>query len=236
MAFPFSDLPAAATITTAEQMLAHLPTTEEGVVVAPVEKLAAHVLSEKDVVTISLTKKKSGELTGKMNSADDIYDDSFCFFRDAADLNSRRTSRAVMAKSSQIIADIIEKHGRTIHNLGRAEQIGKTESMIAEFLTPENQAHLNTSGLMADFEDTRENHNSLKALMEESANLESIKGNVIAPYKAGRALSKSLRDLYDVVEINARIGEPEFITTLDLFDESLKKIRPMLKSKSVDSE
>ncbi len=58
----------------------------------------------------------------------------------------------------------------------------------------------------------------------------------MAPHKAGRALAQNLRSLYDMVEVYAGIGEPTFIKTLDLFDESLKKLRPLLNNREQESD
>ncbi len=121
-----------------------------------------------------------------------------------------------------------------MHELGRAEQIGQSEGLIAELQLSENQSHISNVAITQEFVDMCDTHETLKDLMQESANLEAIKGSVIPPYLAARALSKSLGDLYNVVEVFARIGETDFVTTLDLFNETLKKMRPFLKSKSDD--
>ncbi len=236
MAFPFRDLPSAATITASGQLLEHLPKNESGEYSPSIINIAIHIEKETEQMNSALAKDRKGELTEEIGTSDHNYNDSFIFFRDSSELLRRNKKNKIVSDSASVVADIIAKYGRTIYRLGRAEQIGKTEAMITEFKLPENQEYLTNAGILDEFTDLCDTHVMLKELMEESANLEAIKHSTISAYEAGRALSKSLSNLYEIVDIYARIGVPEYTTTLELFEESLKKMRPLLRSKGAEAD
>ncbi len=225
MAFRFSKLSPAMTIPASEQMLAHLPQTEDTLI----SSLMTHIKSEKKVVEQALGKSRTGELTQELSDTDALFDESFQIFVDATELVARRKSRVAPSTSAELVLETIEKQGKGIYRLGRQEQIGRTDALITECQTTQLQSALKMANLTPDYEDMKKHHLALKELMEQSSQVEALKSQTVAPHKAGKALSKSLSDLYRVVKVFARIGNEEYQTTLGKMDETLDKFRSGVK-------
>lgn len=245
MSFPFSKLSPEAAVSAAEQMIDNMKHLEAEPAEERIFELVTNIQTETPKVTEAIGKKREGEYTEEIGEADDFFHNNFEVFRDSAENASRRGKKIargrVISETNESIAGgkiaaRIAKYGRYLHQLPRQEQVGKFDALIIEFDTPEVQAELTTANILPDYTAACDSHKYLKSVLIKSTDLESKKSQIACAGKAGRVLTRSLSDLYNVVGSLARIGNTTYGDILIHMDETLDKFRPMLNHKPKKDE
>lgn len=244
MPFPFQDLSAPAIIPAAEQIIANLVHLEAAPNEAKLFELVTKVKADNTTVINSLQKKRSGEYTCEIAELVEILKEDFELFRDTAELRARKANANRERKEDishnafacVAIAELIQRHGRTVYHLSRPELIGQLASLIDELNMPEYYEFLTAGDLINEFMRFSESYQNLNHLLHLSSEQESAKNQIPSPGRARDALAVSLKDLHKFITIFARIGNEEYISILDKTEETLEKFRPLLNSKHKQSE
>lgn len=180
--------------------------------------LVALTKSHNSTLAQSMAISKKSEFTKQFEDADAEFDEAFITFRDHTSSTSRLHKKPEKAEPAKKIDFVIGKHGKSLYNLNRQEQIGRMDALAEELNTPEMQELLIAADLKDLYDDVIEKHQAFVELHTIKAKTES-NSQVPPPGDSKKPLAYDLSDLYSYFTRSVRcMGDQykEVATQLEL--------------------
>ncbi len=181
-------------------------------------------------LSMSMAVSNASEFTALIDAADTAFDEAFVLFRKFTEATVGLMTKPERAKAAQTINYIIEKHGRDLHRSGKVEQIGKTNSLINELQTEENQKSLNTADLTELFGHVITKHNEFVSLYNNRASAEKSRNTLPAPGEAKKLVAENLQDLYSHFKCTSKYVET-YKDTAHHLEEIFSRIIPAARAR-----
>lgn len=198
-------------------------------------ELYIRVENDTDTLKTSMHKSRKGERTEDIELSHNRVKHYLGIFRDSTKLAARdneisERGRVLTNPASTAALKVLEvmKWETPLSQLSRSELIGALTTIGEVYETPELQQVLTDAGVLDKYIRLYASLAKLIALLNESAELESKKNQILCPSSAKSTLSKSLKRLCKFIEIFAEIDNADFISAADRIDEVLQKFRPLL--------
>ena len=191
--------------------------------------VTAKAVVEQAIVAIRLDQRK-----GVLFGLDVVRDDDYKFLNGRIEQFEHKPHKKALFEAYTKLWQIVQRIGVQAHKLGYREQNTAFDSYISEMQQPENQAHLETLGLVGDFNDLVASHGNFKAEWESSKTSEDTRRTYptvaeakqyAAPYIRATLNSCELLEIEKDDERHADVeGKPDPKVVQELIDELNKVI------------
>jgi hypothetical protein len=171
-----------------------------------------------------LLRDKKNPMTIKLINADDRRDDSFLVFKSYVTIQEMRQDPAIVEASKKVMA-IIKLAGKELYSFNRVEETAALNNLFSELEKPEISEAITLMGATEFLNELKDAQAAYMDLIEEIKNKPI--GTNLTFGNTRRPLEKSLRELFNCIEIMATIenAEPwfEIINKLNNLFSSIKK-------------
>ncbi len=192
--------------------------------------LGQFIMTEQSELKQSLGITTGSPITVQITDTDEDHGNRSKDFRDLILLKKSLTILPEESAAAAKVAAVFDEFGHRVYDLPREEQLIQTDAMVEVFSSEGKIAAITTAGALPLFDAYKTTHFALKDLIRQrTAESEAEIGESAS--KLGRALGRSLNDLYEHVEKYSRIGESNYATLLEQLDLELSDIVPQAKAR-----
>jgi hypothetical protein len=228
MAIPYTYLNARETLALSERFLPR--TTSFDPTNIYINDLSHFISREQSDLKNTLGITAGSSFTEEINSEDFVFGEATKDFRDLIMIKKDLTMLADESAASGEVATVFDEFGTHVYDLPREQQVVQADAMLVVFETPEKQDSILRSGSLPLYELFKGSHIKLKGLIRDRvAENESEIGESAS--KLGRALGRSLNDLYQHVDKYTRIGNSSYEDLLDQLNVELNEVLPQARAR-----
>lgn len=185
-------------------------------------------LSEKNqTLQAAVAKSRRGELTEEGESLDEGFNRAMTDYRQMISMKSGIAKLAAESDASKELFNGLIRHGKTIEQLPKAEQITATDNYLSEF--PVESALYDTAGVRVLIDDVVTFHNSLKVVEAEKKNISVGESDIPSIGEASKEVNPLVAKIYRHIEDFAYLN-PLYKTILAELDEEIAPIAAQIKA------